>query len=196
MSCCAHIHFQQAMAQPANSSWTDSLVGVIEARYTTAASDGNDDQPPTVSDGDLSGRSTLDEENRQGPHGDLSRRSTPDEANQQGPHGDHSRRSTPDEANQQGPHGIPTVEGDPIPVYSEGNPEVDNDSHPPLEPIPDEEDVAVFTSLSNAAAEPDADTAVVIEVFDNTSDTIATDAATNNNNNNTRASTLQRRCDA
>ena len=64
------------------------------------------------------------------------------------------------------PHGVPTVEVGPIPVYSEGNPEVDNDSLPPLKPIPDEEKVAVCISLNNAAAEPDADAHVAAAADD------------------------------
>ena len=57
--------------QPANWSWTNNLVGVIKAQYTAAASNSNDpihnsNQPPTgAPDGDLSGRSTLDEVNGQ-----------------------------------------------------------------------------------------------------------------------------------
>jgi len=84
--------------QPANLSWTENLVGVIEAQHTAAASDSNNNQPNTgVPDGEPSRSSTPDAGNRQGPNGEPSRSSTLDAGNRSGPRGGHSGSPTPDE---------------------------------------------------------------------------------------------------
>ena len=84
--------------QPANLSWTENLVGVIEAQHTAAASDSNNNQPNTgVPDGEPSRSSTPDAGNRQVPNGEPSRSFTLDAGNRSGPRGDHSGSPTPDE---------------------------------------------------------------------------------------------------